>query len=77
MSIKEEMGLGSASITDLPKSNNVGKKYGRDNNKNFATAFGGNKNLLNLTIISLAVNGGYNGYDERVKNWIRIRNIIK
>jgi predicted chitinase len=77
MSIKEEMGLGSASITDLPHYNNEGKKYGRDNNKNFATAFGGNKNLLNLTIISLAVNGGYNGYDERVKNWIRIRNIIK
>lgn len=77
MSIKEEMGTGRASITDLPKSNKEGKKYGTKNNDNFATDNGGNKNFINLTIISLSVNGGYNGYDERVKNWIRIRNIIK
>jgi predicted chitinase len=77
MSIKEDMGTGRASITDLPKSNKEGKKYGTKNNDNFATDNGGNKNFINLTIISLSVNGGYNGYDERIRNWVRIRNIIK
>ena len=77
MSIKEDMGTGRASITDLPKSNKEGKKYGTKNNDNFATDNGGNKNFVNLTIISLSVNGGYNGYDERIRNWVRIRNIIK
>ncbi|NBO22476.1 hypothetical protein EBU94_03925 [bacterium] len=76
MSIKEDMGTGRASITNLPHTNVDGKKYGTRNNDNFATDNGGNKNFVNITIISLAVNGGYNGYDERVRNWVRIRNII-
>ncbi len=77
MDIKKGFNFGGTSLEKLPESNAQGSPYGNKKNKNYATHFNPNDaNFLNLTIICLGVNGGYNGYKERFKNWLRIRELL-
>jgi len=34
-------------------------------------------NFNNFTLISFAINGGYNGFQSRFKNWLQIREYFK
>ena len=71
-------GLGSAVISDLPNTHKDGKSFGNKKNANFARTYSPNDvNFNNFTLICFGVNGGYNGYRERVDNWIRIREYFK
>jgi predicted chitinase len=64
----------SVNISDLPNTHAQGKVYGSKNKHNIATELApGDANFLNITLISLGVNGGYNGFRERVEAWIKIR----
>jgi predicted chitinase len=77
MDIRKGFDFGGTSLENLPESNKQGKQYGNGKSKNYATAFNANDaNFVNLTIICLGVNGGYNGYRERFKNWLRIRELL-
>ena len=72
------MNLGSSSVSALPNSHATGKQYGTKRNNNFSTRYSPNDaNFTNFTLICFGVNGGYNGYQERVKNWIEIREYFK
>jgi len=78
MNIKKPMNLGSSSVSALPNSHATGKQYGTKRNNNFSTRYSPNDaNFTNFTLICFGVNGGYNGYQERVKNWIEIREYFK
>ena len=78
MDIKRPMGLGSAVISDLPDSHKEGKQYGSKKSSNFARSYSPNdSNFNNFTLICFGVNGGYNGYRDRVQNWIQIREYFK
>jgi predicted chitinase len=78
MDIKKPMGLGSSVITDLPNTQKDGVKYGNKKRKNFARTYSPNdENFNNFTIICFGVNGGYNGYRDRVNNWNQIREYFK
>lgn len=78
MDIKKSMYFGSLSINQLPKSNAEGKQYGHKKNKNIATQYNpSDANFTNFTLICFGVNGGYNGFRDRVENWIRIREFFK
>jgi len=78
MDIKKPMGLGSAVITDLPNSQKEGNSYGNKKSNNFARHYSANDvNFNNFTLICFGVNGGYNGYRDRVQNWNQIREYFK
>ena len=78
MDIKKPMGLGSAVLSDLPNKHKDGSSYGNKKNKNFSRSYAPNDlNFNNFTLICFGVNGGYNGYRERVENWIKIREYLK
>ena len=76
MDIKKPIDTGIYSANGIPTSNieakNAGFKTKAKNN--FATdANSSNDNLLNFTLISFGINGGYNGYRDRINNWNDIR----
>jgi predicted chitinase len=76
MDINKSIDTGIYSIAGIPntqsEANNAGFKTKAKNN--FATdSNSSNNNLLNLTLISFGINGGYNGYRDRIKNWNDIR----
>lgn len=50
--------------------------YMREKSNNFATKVNGDSNLLNFTLICFGVNGGYNGYSDRIIEFNRIRNFF-
>ena len=78
MDIKKPMGLGSAVLSDLPNKHKDGSSHGNKKNKNFSRSYAPNDlNFNNFTLICFGVNGGYNGYRERVENWIKIREYLK
>ncbi len=78
MSIKKPMGLGSATLSDLPNKHIDGSSFGSKKNSNFSRSYAPNDlNFNNFTLICFGVNGGYNGYRDRVENWIRIREYLK
>jgi predicted chitinase len=47
--------------------------YNTKKNNNFATDVNGDSNLVNFTLICFGVNGGYNGYSDRINEYNRIR----
>ena len=47
--------------------------YKSKKNNNFATDVNGDSNLLNFTLICFGVNGGYNGYNDRINEYNRVR----
>jgi putative chitinase len=47
--------------------------YKTNKNNNFATNINGDINLVNFTLICFGVNGGYNGYSERINEYNRVR----
>ena len=78
MDVKKPMGLGSSVLGDLPNTHKDGKSFGNKKNSNFAKTYSPNDlNFNNFTLICFGVNGGYNGYRERVDNWIKIREYFK
>lgn len=78
MNIKKPMGLGSAVLSDLPNKHSDGSSYGNKRNNNFSRSYAPNDlNFNNFTLICFGVNGGYNGYRDRVENWIKIREYLK
>lgn len=73
MNIRKPMAP-SVSVSSLPNSHVEGKKYGSKSNTNIATELApGDTNFLNFTLISLGINGGYNGFRDRVEAWNKIR----
>lgn len=77
MDITKTMNFGRLNLNSLPETHSEGKKYGIKNSENIATANGSDPNFLNFTIICLGINGGYNGFKDRVENWIKIRSYFK
>ena len=78
MDIRKPMNIGPISISDLPNSQAVGKQYGITKNYNFSRTYSlGDDNFNNFTLICFGIKGGYDGYQERVKNWIQIREYFK
>lgn len=76
--IKKPMVLGGITISQLPNTNKAGKQYGVKKKKNIATQYSPNDiNFTNFTLICFGVNGGYNGFRERVENWNKIREYFK
>lgn len=78
MDITQDIDFGEFSIDDLPSSvtdaNAFKNKYGGIKRRNFSTAVkSSNNNLKNITMLTLAVNGGYNHFKERVLAWQKIR----
>ena len=72
------MVLGGITISQLPNTNKAGKQYGVKKKKNIATQYSPNDiNFTNFTLICFGVNGGYNGFRERVENWNKIREYFK
>lgn len=74
--ITKNIDYGVYTYSDLPidqkDAHSKGFKVKKSNN--FATnAKSSNDNLLNFTLICFGVNGGYNGYKERINNWNDIR----
>jgi predicted chitinase/phage terminase large subunit-like protein len=73
MDIKKPMAP-SVSVSSLPNTHAAGKGYGSKNKSNIATQLApGDANFLNFTLICLGVNGGYNGFRDRVEGWNKIR----
>ena len=85
MDIKKPFNFGGTTIEDLPEnveqSKKAVKKYGIFTTKNpndIATHFSPNDtNFVNFTMICLGINGGYNGFQSRCKNWLQIREYFK
>ena len=84
MSVNSGMDIGSFDLSQLPDNNKSAvssssflSQYGGSKKKNFATYINSsNPNLLGITIISLLVNGGYNGYSTRISSWESVAAIL-
>lgn len=78
MDIRRPINLGSVSLSQVPNTHAAGKQYGSKRNNNFATRYNPNDaNFTNFTLICFGINGGYNGYRDRIENWTRIREFFK
>jgi predicted chitinase len=76
MNTKQSIDTGIYSQSGTPNTQldakNMGFKVKKKNN--FSTdANSSNNNLSNFTLICFGVNGGYNGYKDRINNWNNIR----
>lgn len=76
MDMKKPIDTGIYSQSGIPNTQvdakNMGFKVKKKNN--FATdANSSNSNLEHFTLICFGVNGGYNGYKDRINNWNSIR----
>ena len=80
MNVKNTMGFGSISLEKLPNSQSSAKSMGYKlmKSNNIATVNSpSDVNFNNFTLISFAINGGYNGFQSRFKNWLQIREYFK
>jgi hypothetical protein len=80
MNIKKPMALGSTTLSQLPNSQSDAKDQGykTKRNNNIATDNSpSDPNFNNFTLICFGVNGGYNGFKDRVSNWNAIREYFK
>lgn len=76
MDVKKPIDTGVYSSTGIPNTQQEAKNTGFKTKakNNFATdANSSNNNLLNFTLICFGINGGYNGYKDRINNWNNIR----
>ena len=76
MNINKPIDTGIYSQSGIPNTQKEASNAGfkRKASNNFATdASSSNDNLLNFTLISFGINGGYNGYRDRINNWNDIR----
>ncbi len=67
-----DIGINTTVPNSSVEAKNLGFKVKKKNN--FSTdANSSNDNLSNFTLICFGINGGYNGYRERIGEWNRIR----
>jgi predicted chitinase len=80
MSVRNTIGFGSTSLDQLPNSQKDASSAGYKHKKNNNIATDNSPsdvNFNNFALICFAINGGYNGFRERCKNWLQIREYFK
>ena len=76
MNLKQVIDTGIYSQSGIPNAQSDAKNLGFKvkKNNNFSTdANSSNDNLSNFTLICFGINGGYNGYRDRINAWNNIR----
>ena len=74
MDTSKAIDFGSATSVPNTQTDATNSGFKTKAKNNFATqANSSNDNLLNFTLICFGINGGYNGYNDRINNWNSIR----
>jgi predicted chitinase len=68
-------GFGTA-VESAPNTQDNGRAFGTKKNKNWATSTNKGEQARLFTVICFGVNGGYNGYRERMLNYERARKLL-